>query len=130
MTREPHFDIDRQWGERGEQTVREILALDAARIEVKRPRTGFQKVFIELEHKPRGHDFYVPSGLSVTTADFYAYTFGSAVVTWPTYALRQAVENQLDNPVDAGLRGDNPTRGYWISSHYLTQLAWEWGVQD
>lgn len=129
MKYRPNFDIDLSWGERGEEVVSDILNMEQARLEVKRPRTGYQRIFVEIQQRPRGSNTYIDSGLRVTEADFMAYTFGSAVMIWPTSVVRHAVDMQQGQPVDAGLNGDNPTRGFWLPSHYLTQIAFEWGVE-
>jgi len=123
MTYNPHFDIDLAYGERGEQTVREILEMAAHRIEVKTSRFGPSKVFIEVAHMPRGAPEYKPSGISVTEATFMAFTFGSAVFAYPTDVIRAAVEQQSRPPIDGGQGGDNPTKGYLISTWWLAELA-------
>lgn len=129
MTYNPHFDIDLEYGERGERTVREILGMDAHRIEVKTSRYGPNKVFVEVAHKPRGAADYLPSGVSVTDATFMAFTYGSAVFAYPTAIVRQAIARQPGEPIDGGLAGDNPTKGYLISTWWLAELAQAWGVE-
>lgn len=123
MTRQPHFDIDRQYGEAGEEVVRTLFGLAAHLVEVKRPRFDSRNVFIEVSHRPRGMDRYIPSGLSVTHATYWAFVFGNAVYLYPTSVLKEAVARQEQEPIDAGLRGDNPTKGYVVSTQWLSQLA-------
>ena len=129
MTYNPQFDIDLKYGERGERTVREVLGLDEHRIEVKTSRFGPSKVFVEVAHKPRGAAEYVPSGVSVTHATYIAFTYGSAVFAYPTEIVRAAVDRQSTPPIDGGLAGDNPTKGYLISTWWLAELAQAWGVE-
>jgi hypothetical protein len=128
MSYNPHFDIDLAYGERGERTVREVLDLQAHRIEVKTSRYGPSKVFVEVAHLPRGAAEYQPSGVSVTEATFMAFTYGSAVFAYPTDVIRAAVQRQSQPPIDAGLAGDNPTKGYLISTWWLAELAQARGV--
>jgi len=129
MNYNPRFDIDLDYGERGERTVREVLNLEAHRIEVKTSRFGPQKVFIEVAHRPLGSMDYVPSGIAVTEATFVAFTYGSAVFAYPTEIVRAAVAQQTQPPIDGGLAGDNPTKGYLISTWWLANLAQAWGVK-
>lgn len=76
----------------------------------------FDTVFVEVEHYSRSAGRYVPSGLSVSKSDAYAFVgmsddgehiLGSIIV--PTEKLRRLVEQR---PVVQACAGSaNPTRG-------------------
>lgn len=91
------------------------------RIEVKvyRPER-FDTVFVELEHFSRTAGRYVPSGVSVTQSDAYAFVgmgdddetiLGSVLV--PTEKLRSLVAGRP--VVQAARASANPTRGVVLS---------------
>jgi hypothetical protein len=130
MTYAPHFDIDRAYGEQGEDTLRAVLGLAAHQIEVKRPRWEPHTVFVEVQHRPRSSDRYLPSGLSVTTAEFWAFVYGKASYIYPVEVLRLAVRRDNRPPTDAGLRGDNPTKGHIFTHRYLGVLAQNWTAEN
>jgi hypothetical protein len=106
---EPRFDIDRGWGEDGEQLVRE---LSRRTLEVKRPSYRDDWLYVELEQNPFGRGDWKPSGLNVTESDYWAIDReDTGIITFiPTSTLRRAID-QGDGIEKACLVGDNPTRG-------------------
>lgn len=99
------------------------------RIECKvyRPER-FDTVYIEVEHYSRTAGCYVPSGLSVTQSDAYAFVgmgdddetiMGSVIV--PTEKLRRLAEGKP--LVQAARASANPTRGVVLSIADLLRPA-------
>jgi len=88
---EPRFDIDLRRGQVGEQqTLNVIDALQQGRVEVKTDygsnMTG--NLYIEFEKQNR-HGDWVPSGLSATEADWWAFAFADGVIFIATESLKE-----------------------------------------
>jgi hypothetical protein len=94
---QPDFDIDRDYGESGEATVRRILGLSEYQIEVKRKTYVDDQFYVEFEHDPGATETYKPSGLSTTSAEYFAYVIGDSgvIVFVPTDLLRQRLADAL-----------------------------------
>jgi hypothetical protein len=90
---QPDFDIDRQYGDEGEGTVRRALDLSDKRIDVKRKRYADDKFYVELEHDPGARGQFRPSGLTRTRADYFAYVIADTgiIVLFPTEVLRRRI---------------------------------------
>ena len=90
---EPRFDLDRDYGEDGEDTVRRVLGLSGSRIEVKRKRREDDQFFLELRHAPGRRGDWQASGLNVTAAEYWAFLVGDTgvIVLAPTALLRLLV---------------------------------------
>lgn len=123
---EPRFDRDYAYGRQGELLVHNVLEQLAAgqgQVEVKRSRYADLVVFVELQQKPRGASHYKPSGLSTTSAEYWAFVKpGGLFVLIPTETLRREAAYRSEHGatlVNGGLTGDNPTRGLRI---YLPNL--------
>lgn len=98
---EPRFDIDLRRGQVGErQTLNVIDALQQGRVEVKTDYgsniTG--NLYIEFEKQNRKGE-WVPSGLSATEADWWAFAFKDGVIFIATDSLKELA------------------RQYWRSGH-------------
>lgn len=111
------YDISWRYGvtEGGEALVRQICGeIDAGKvhIEVKRKRRIDGKFYVELEHDPGRRGRYIPSGLSVTEADFWAFAVADAglVLMIRTTLLRVALERNYGLPAHE-TDGTCPTRG-------------------
>lgn len=121
----PDFDRDYAHGRQGEFLVDNVLAQVAAgqgAVEVKTQRFPGDRVFVELEQKPRRMAEYKPSGLATTQADYWAFVFpGDAFLLVPVARLRAEVSRRVGRQplTDAGLRGDNPTRGLVVPTSTL-----------
>jgi hypothetical protein len=89
----PDFDIDRDYGEGGEGTVRRALGLSDKRIEVKRKSYPDDKFYVELEHDPGARGRFSPSGLARTRAEYFGYVIADTgiVVLFPTELLRRRI---------------------------------------
>lgn len=122
---EPKFDIDYQYGRQGELLVARVLEQlgdGQGRVEVKTSRYPGHQVFVELEQKPRRAKVYKPSGLNVTQAEYWAFVFpGEAFLLVPVERLKAEVARRVARQplTDAGLNGDNPTRGLLIPTSIL-----------
>ena len=90
----PDFDLDRDYGEDGEDTVRDVLGLATNRIEVKHKSYADDKFYVELEHDPGGRGQYKPSGLTTTKAEYFTYVIADTgvIVFIPVPYLRQRLE--------------------------------------
>lgn len=132
MTYRPSWDLDLSVGKAHEEHVWSALQLPATHVEVKADRRYVEtgNVFIEVAQLPRGCAEYKPSGIHVTEATYWAFCAGSAVALIPAEVIRQVISNQDGPPVDGGLNGDNPTKGYPISLRALLHLTYRYGLGD
>lgn len=130
MTYRPEWDIDLAVGEAHERLVMNALGLSESRIEVKADRRYVEtgNVFIEVAQLPRGAADYKPSGIHVTQATYWAFCVGSAISMVPTAVIAEVVSQQDRPPLDGGLDGDNPTKGYPISLRALLSLTYQHGL--
>jgi len=104
------FDVDLAHGVAAEVLMRELL-FGIRRIEVKREDRApkFGTLYIETEHDPGARGLYRPSGLSITTADYWAFVMGAFVLMAPTVWLRE--QQKACRPVQQP-NGSCPTRGF------------------
>src|SRR5262245_49315002 len=117
----PDWDLDREYGEEGEQTLRGILRLANDRVEVKRKRRVDDGFYVETEQRPSGAITYKPSGIATTQAEYFAYVIADTgiVVLVPTPVLKAAcVQGSFAEEKD----GDNPTRGWLVRFGQLLSL--------
>lgn len=130
MTYRPEWDIDLAVGEAHEQHVSSALGLPRCQVEVKTDRRWIEtgNVFIEVAQLPRGAAEYKPSGIHVTEATYWAFCAGSAISMVPTAVIAEVVSQQDRPPIDGGLNGDNPTKGYPISLRALLSLTYQYGL--
>lgn len=130
MTYRPEWDIDLAVGEAHERHVAAALSLPECHVEVKADRRYVEtgNVFIEVAQLPMGAACYKPSGIHVTQATYWAFAAGSAVTMIPTDVIRQVIAQQDRPPLDGGLTGDNPTKGYPISLRALLNLTYSHGL--
>lgn len=118
MTFEPRWDRDLAYGKQGELLVGEYLDWVAAgngRVEVKRKRNPDMNFYVEHEHDPGRRGHYCPSGISVTTADAWAFLIadtGVAIII-PTALLKDgwARSTRVKEERD----GSCPTRGHLVN---------------
>lgn len=123
----PHWDIDRAYGERAEDFWRALVDLPPGRVEVKHKRRHDPFLYIELQHDPRRRGVWKPSGLAVTEADFWAFAIGSSyvVILLPVDLLRWAIEQGEGRDAEE-TDGDNPTRGRLLLLPRLIQQSHRW----
>ena len=115
---------------------------DGLRIEVKTYFAPTVDAFVECYQRSAWSDQWKPSGINTTEADWWMWVnqSGTAVHGFTTSVLRLVVANRIDHEVarfgrpnytEAGLRGDNPTKGYWFAFRYLQGRALDVGsTQD
>ena len=117
MRYQPEFDLDRRYGEEGETLVE---GWRRGSVEVKHKTYLDFKLYVELEQNPRRSGIWKPSGLRVTTADYWDFVIGDTgvVVAIPTARLRLAVARGAGRPAET-THGDNPTRGRLIDLREL-----------
>lgn len=132
MSYQPQWDIDLALGEAYELQAAKTLGLASCKIEVKADcryvETG--NVFIEVAQLPRGAAQYKPRGIHVSEADYWAFTAGSAITMIPTQVIREVVAAQKNAPIDGGLLGDNPTKGYALSLRGLITKTAQYGLSS
>jgi hypothetical protein len=119
--RAPSFDVDWRYGvtDGGEALVREICGLidsEKVHIEVKRKRRSDGYFYVELEHDPGRRQAFIPSGLSITTAEVWAFAIADTgvVLMAKTEALTTAIGRNYGFPA-AETDGSCPTRGRLLS---------------
>lgn len=118
--REPRFDHNYEYGHQGELLVGGLMdgiRSGSARVETKRKSIPDLLLFVETSHDPDRTGTYIPSGLSVSTADYWAIVISDTgmVVFIPTARLRRAVELRYGTYKDAGQNGSCPTRGWLVN---------------
>ena len=113
--RQPHWDHDYAYGGQGELLVNgltEGLRAGTVRVETKTKRIRDATVYVETHHDPGRTGAYLPSGVSVTTADYWAFVIDtSGCVIWvPVARLHKALRLGLGRAVEGGNSGSCPTR--------------------
>ena len=127
---EPRFDLDFKYGHNAEVLVAEILRrgkADSSNVEVKHKSYVDDYYYVEHEQNPRRCGTWKPSGIKVTTAQWWCYVVGNNndwIVFWPTDLIKRAWEHPAAKPSQV-TRGDNPTKGKLISGALIRQLASE-----
>ena len=94
-----NFDIDMEYGRRGENTLLDIL--ETKRIEVKTDRIAHITGNVAVEYRFRGR----PSGISTTEADYWAFLLYdmTTIIMVPTEKLKDiARERYKRNQVTIG----------------------------
>ena len=121
----PDFTIDADYGHRGELLVADTLAMPPCSVEVKTSRFSGPRFFVETEQLPRGERDYVPSGISTSTADWWALVWpNKTFLLVETAALRAAVHAWPERA--GGANGSNPTHGHMVNvGEYLHTLLVE-----
>lgn len=124
----PDFDIDLAHGKKGEKRVADLLNAPTDKVEVKNVRTGLDRLFVELAQNPRKCGEWKLSGLSISKADLWIYTEETtgSFVGFQAKQLQRAVWHKMavekQQPTEAGLNGDNPTRGFWLTPSDILRL--------
>ena len=127
----PNFDVDLPRGQVSERLVEHLCVTgDRVRIEVKTFRHPSKDAFVELWQQKKGSGSWVPSGLSLRRDDWWVFIDQAHLsMHWfSTEVLREAVRRERTKgrkPSKAGLRGDNPTAGFWFPFQSLEAIAQE-----
>lgn len=121
----PHFAADLTYGEAGEQVVRDFIAqLALGAIEVKTDRFRNGRVVVETHQRTQYG--WRPSGINVTQATWWVYQYGldGAFTVVSVERLKRYLRVNYDSLVrrEFGNRGDNPSRGFLLSSYQVTDL--------
>jgi len=94
MVKNSSFDLDFGYGRKGEQLV-EALLTEGKTIEVKRDRKWWDtnNIYIEVECWFNKSKSWEPSGLMVTTAEYWAFVLESGVIMVPTSHVHYAIQH-------------------------------------
>ena len=121
MTQYSDFDLDYSFGVAGEQLVNDLLT-GGKTVEVKRDRrwkdTG--NLFIETTFWSTKYQQWVPGGLNVTKAEYWAFVLEELVVIIPVAKLKTAL-NMYGRPIE-NKKEPNPSKGYLIRVEDLLQV--------
>lgn len=116
---EPRFDLDLKYGKQGELQIGDFLEWIASgngRVEVKRKRILDLNFYVETACNKGRRGSYSPSGISVTTAEAWAYVIGDSGISLivPTDLLRSMLEHPTtyDKHED---HGSCPTKGKLVN---------------
>lgn len=132
---QPEFDIDLPRGKVSEALVEHVVgAKSGVKIEVKTYFHPTVDAFVECYQRRENEDGWRPSGIYTTNSDWWVWVNqnGAAQHWFRVEVLRLAVANSIDSKrrTDgsvgwdrAGLRGDNPTLGFWYPFRYLQLRA-------
>lgn len=123
-----NFDLDFSFGSEGESLVNDLLT-GGKTVEVKRDRKwhSTNNLYIEVECWYMTKQAWEPSGLSVTTAAYWAFVLESSTFIVPTDVLRKTVQEKgrqitCDIP-------PNKSKGYLITVEDLLGGTKKWGKQ-
>lgn len=115
---QPDFDIDREFGNVAEETVRDLLRMNGDRLEVKHKRYEDWAFYVETAQSPQATGKYKASGINVTDAEYWAYEInGTGIVVFIPTALLKDAANRA--PQKEETDGDNPTKGRLVRSEHL-----------
>jgi hypothetical protein len=120
MTRRSEFDLDYSHGLEGEHLV-DALLRGGKTVEVKTDRrwkdTG--NLYIETECWYQASQSWQPSGLSVSSADYWAFVLEDAV--FMVTRVRLVAFTALEGHPIANNMPPNPSRGYLIKPERLLE---------
>lgn len=124
---EPRFDHDYPYGRQGEFLVDDVmawLAAGQAQIETKRKRRVDLRLYVECYQNPRRCGTWKPSGINVSTAEYWAYVVADTgcVLFIPRHLLLDAIDHQLGREAQE-TDGDNPTAGRLIHLGQILALG-------
>jgi hypothetical protein len=93
MTNKSSFDLDFGYGRKGEKLVEELLT-GGKTVEVKRDRKWWitNNLYIEVECWFMKSKSWEPSGLMVTTAEYWAFVLERGVIMVPTDHVHYAIK--------------------------------------
>lgn len=118
MAKNSSFDLDFGYGVEGESLVGNLLTGDKT-VEVKRDRKWYKtnNLYIETECYFVGKGAWAPSGLMVTTAEYWAFVIEQSVIMVPTETLKFAVK-EFGREVSCEIP-PNLSKGYLITAENL-----------
>lgn len=123
---QPGWDVDYPYGQAAEINVRQLLhwiATGNGQAEVKRKRMLDLNFYVETHCDKGRRGDYAPSGISISTADVWAYVLGDTGVTvvMPIEHVRRMLDHVTTRD-RAEEDGSCPTKGKLIS---LAALLYE-----
>ena len=106
------WDIDLAEGQFSEELVRKLFD-GRNKIEVKRDlrwrETG--NLYIETEQYSTYYEKWIPSGISISKADFWAFQLDTLILFVNTDKLREAIKEE-NRPIS--MKRQPPTKGYLV----------------
>ena len=123
----PQFDFvtDLEYGQQGEQNIIGFFeSFNAGAVEVKADRYRNGRMAVETHQKPAGGD-WKPSGINVTTADWWAYRFApDAFVMVSVPRLKNYLRVNKDTLQKRMFAPDsnNPAQGYLLFPQHIQEL--------
>lgn len=114
MTYEPRWDIDSQYGETGENSMRGLLNLQHASFEVKHKRYCDDKFYVEVAQRPQRLGRFRPSGINTSEAEYWVYEIAeTGIKVLIPRPLLKAAARTSDRREEKD--GSNPTIGRLVS---------------
>jgi hypothetical protein len=118
------FDLDFATGQNGEELVKELLTggkTVEVKTDIKWKNTG--NLYIETICWYNASSEWLPSGLSVTKADYWGFVLEGTVLLVQTEYLRIAVA-QYGYPINCNIP-PNPSKGYLIKPEHILAIVKE-----
>jgi hypothetical protein len=118
------FDLDFATGQNGEELVKELLTggkTVEVKTDIKWKNTG--NLYIETICWYNTSSEWLPSGLSVTKADYWGFVLEGSVLLVQTEYLRIAVA-QYGHPINCNIP-PNPSKGYLIKPEHILAVVKE-----
>jgi hypothetical protein len=124
---EPRFDLDYEYGRDGELMFGDVvraIGRGELSVEVKRKRKPDGLFYVEFEQNPYDRGSWKPSGVRVSTADYWAFVVASTgvVLLVPRSRLVAAYRHHVGRVAEV-TRGDNPTLGRLLSLADIVSAA-------
>lgn len=131
-----NFHADLKFGKKGEALVEEFLgSLSGGSFEVKTDRYRNGRMVVETMQHPRrkmnadGTEFWKPSGIMVTKADWWVYVFtldgkqgAFSIISVPRMKRYIKTNKKLLKVVDFAKASSNPSKGYLLMPEHVTDL--------
>lgn len=133
---EPRFDIDLEYGQRGESRIKKFLKgiIDGnGQVEVKTKKYLDLDVYVETDCDKGRSGIFQPSGISTTTADTWVFNVAETGISFiiPTRHLRAALDDQGGTyRVVEERHGSCPTRGRLINVATLIYRLKQYDAQE
>lgn len=124
--RKSDFDLDFNYGSKGESLVNALLT-GGKTVEVKRDRKwhSTNNLYIEISCWYMNSQSWEPSGLSASTAAYWAFVLEESTFIVPTSVLRQVV-SEKGREITCDIP-PNKSRGYLITVEDLLDGTKKWG---
>ena len=131
-----NFHVDLKFGKKGEALVEDFLgSLSGGSFEVKTDRYRNGRMVVETMQHPRrkmnpdGTEFWKPSGIMVTKADWWVYVFtldgkqgAFSIISVPRMKRYIKANKKRLKIVDFAKASSNPSKGYLLMPEDVTDL--------